>query len=595
MQTRQSTLLKRNARECDDQAQHPAESVRTQLFPISQRASSAATFHPHRVRGGGNPPPPPPPPPRHPPPPPPPQSPPGQQRQQVQTRAGSTALPVTNRLTATAAAVAGEDRFDDIEYHIVENQLQPSDRLDTSRSRSPTAESKQPAAPIAPAAGSKNQWKAPPSRLTGYHEELEPLLGPGMAQDLRGTAESSDRQSSRGNAVAIPAPPEPAARADVPLVPAPQVPQRPNSLPTVPNEAPPVGNEQQQAQGPLFWILRLRLPSPRGQASFHVLQIQVAFETTSSTLALCFEQAARSITSNTIARFTLVNTSGLLVDVDAILTVLGSPLVGLFVERNGVFVTLDHIVRHPRDFLNDRFLLLPVPPPPPLPPPPPALWHHLWFWVTVLCVPCVAYLIVFHDAHLLAVEAGRDLSFLVYDNSIELPLQELYRHGPWFIGWEGEPLSHICARITYHGDSNFWSRNPDECERIYAAKEEAFMRIARPVMYGVVLVFSLFALRVIVWEMARIRREHDAATQAARAKHLHPPPDREMIDTYRAFQVLLHQAGRVLGEGQRAATTAAAENDGHASNPRRHNNVSNAGDNANRPRGVADRHSGHFR
>ena len=47
--------------------------------------------------------------------------------------------------------------------------------------------------------------------------------------------------------------------------------------------------------------------------------------------------------------------------------------------------------------------------------------------------------------------------FWLFDTLIEFPLREVYRHGPSIIGWEGEPLPRICARITYHGDEAFWT------------------------------------------------------------------------------------------------------------------------------------------
>jgi len=45
---------------------------------------------------------------------------------------------------------------------------------------------------------------------------------------------------------------------------------------------------------------------------------------------------------------------------------------------------------------------------------------------------------------------------------VEFPLKELYRHGPSFLGLEGDSLPRICARITYHGDPEFWSLNMGE-------------------------------------------------------------------------------------------------------------------------------------
>jgi hypothetical protein len=59
----------------------------------------------------------------------------------------------------------------------------------------------------------------------------------------------------------------------------------------------------------------------------------------------------------------------------------------------------------------------------------------------------------------------------LYQSVMQIPLQELYRYSPWFLGWEGGSLLQICARITYRGDEAVWSRNWS------AAKEEAWSRL----------------------------------------------------------------------------------------------------------------------
>ncbi|GMH49688.1 hypothetical protein TL16_g00581 [Triparma laevis f. inornata] len=47
----------------------------------------------------------------------------------------------------------------------------------------------------------------------------------------------------------------------------------------------------------------------------------------------------------------------------------------------------------------------------------------------------------------------------LFDVIIETPVKQLYRNGPSIFGWEGLSYPEICARITYHGDQVFWSKN----------------------------------------------------------------------------------------------------------------------------------------
>jgi hypothetical protein len=118
---------------------------------------------------------------------------------------------------------------------------------------------------------------------------------------------------------------------------------------------------------------------------------------------------------------------------------------------------------------------------------------------------------------------------LTYESAIQLPLRDLYRNGPWIVGWEGDRLERVCSRITYHGDEAFWSRNSEECYRIYAAKEEAYLRLAGPLAF-LALSAAAIALAGKVWLLVRPARRRLS------------PSERDAVETYRALQVLLRQA-----------------------------------------------------
>jgi hypothetical protein len=85
-----------------------------------------------------------------------------------------------------------------------------------------------------------------------------------------------------------------------------------------------------------------------------------------------------------------------------------------------------------------------------------------------------------------------NLPLHIFDVIIEFPLRELYRHGPTFVGWEGESLAKICSRITHYGNEEFWARNMAECQEIYASKEAAAMQIRKPILIGFIVLILLY-------------------------------------------------------------------------------------------------------
>ena len=87
----------------------------------------------------------------------------------------------------------------------------------------------------------------------------------------------------------------------------------------------------------------------------------------------------------------------------------------------------------------------------------------------------------------------------------------------------------ICARITYHGDELFWSRNIEECERIYAAKELAALQVRKPIVVAFLIGIVFYMIKSIVEARALRRRER---------------VDPNMVETYRAIQMLTRQLRR---------------------------------------------------
>jgi hypothetical protein len=99
------------------------------------------------------------------------------------------------------------------------------------------------------------------------------------------------------------------------------------------------------------------------------------------------------------------------------------------------------------------------------------------------------------------------------------------------IGWEGASLPVICSRITYHGDEAFWTKNLDECAKIFSAKEAALLLVLKPIMYIAVFLTSVSVVRSLI-----------------RAAHV-MKPDPDMVATYKAFKVLSKQLSKGGGDG----------------------------------------------
>jgi hypothetical protein len=272
------------------------------------------------------------------------------------------------------------------------------------------------------------------------------------------------------------------------------------------------------------WILCIRTPRlcQRENPSLPtILRIHVSHNMSATTLAACISQALYSHPT----RFPAAQDEN-------------HYMVGLFVQRTGIFVTLQHLLEAAStDSATDVYCVHLEPRPPP--PKPVEWWERppAYIAAAVVLVALVAWL-WFLQMHLSVLPALERAAVGAYSWTIHSPLTELYRHGPWFLGWEGESLPRICSRITYHGDFHFWSRNIEECQRIFNAKQEAFLRLARPIVYAFLTLVMAVVIRFILWEQSQHKLRLAAAGR--------PTTDRDMVETYRAFQVLMRQAGRAL-------------------------------------------------
>mmetsp|Transcript_25602 Transcript_25602/g.37829 ORF Transcript_25602/g.37829 Transcript_25602/m.37829 type:complete len:323 (+) Transcript_25602:147-1115(+) len=200
-------------------------------------------------------------------------------------------------------------------------------------------------------------------------------------------------------------------------------------------------------------------------------------------------------------------------------------IVGLFQESDCLFVSLEDLIAN-RDSMQIYSLTYPEP-------------HKstTWLALTKRMLPVVSIVLIiylyFYGQLILA--TTHEWSADIFEVVVNLPLRELYRYGP-YPGWEGASLPKICARITYHGDEDFWRRNLEDCQQIYSAKEEAMMRMSRPFIYLLTLIVGFFTIRSLVREYALWL-----------SKHMEKP-DRNMVETYDAFRVLFRQMNRAFDD-----------------------------------------------
>jgi len=221
-------------------------------------------------------------------------------------------------------------------------------------------------------------------------------------------------------------------------------------------------------------------------------------------------------------------------------------LQGLFGYKTGIFFSLEHLLScnetSSSDYvkeLHDQIYSLYVPQPAP-----PSPWSDDWRIIGggIVLLLSILYLQLPNVLHLIsAIPMGVDnLALqtayyipLFYHSLVTQPLKDIYRYGPSFFGgWEGANLPTICARLTY-GTEDFWQRNYQDCEKLYQAKESAYLFVGRPLIFLIILMFFIWMARQWMWyEALKVRdnRYHD----------------RDMIQTYQAIQTLFQQMNRMV-------------------------------------------------
>lgn len=218
---------------------------------------------------------------------------------------------------------------------------------------------------------------------------------------------------------------------------------------------------------------------------------------------------------------------------------------GMFLESDGVFVPLSIIYSQPRAFTNDVLSMnRPIRSEDRRPvnksDAKSSIFVTFLEIVGIVAVTCASWMTYSATQRLdwdMATNklesiflAVVNIPFYLFAVMIEFPLRELYRHGPSLIGWEGESLARICSRVTHYGDEDFWKRNMEECEEIYASKEAAAMQIRKPALIGVIVLILFYMVKSIV------------EAQAMRRQHLDP----NMVETYRAITMLARQLKRAV-------------------------------------------------
>jgi hypothetical protein len=221
-------------------------------------------------------------------------------------------------------------------------------------------------------------------------------------------------------------------------------------------------------------------------------------------------------------------------------------IVGLYCEESGTFVSLLCLVS--LTHRHDQSLVYAVawePPPVPLTHKNTmtVLWNRLvpWclhtaglllatIWAYGLVPITVLWFVYTHsDATASAIWRTGEL---LNDRLVEQPLRDVYQYGPWFLGgWQGLPVSTICARVTLYGDAAFWSTHFDDCQEIYHQRRLAWYIVARPIFLGAWFLVVLWTLRWVLWLWQVYQR-------------IRSPLDRDMAEVYQAVRVIARQFHR---------------------------------------------------
>jgi hypothetical protein len=313
---------------------------------------------------------------------------------------------------------------------------------------------------------------------------------------------------------APPPPPPPLPRvveAVMPPSPAEQQPEKeqPELPPAAPQQETPQARVPDHAtrevltKPPEPWKLMVRTEPTKTNPRRDLVRIWITPSMTPETLATCIQQTCGI--DNNFRDWTIA---------------------GLFRETDCLFVSLQDIINE-QDWKSVYALTFPhfhIPVPQP------------WLTEKVMIPIGVGSIVALWVLGPTAMAVLHRWSGTFFEVFVNLPLRELYRYGPSIVGWEGASLPSVCARITYHGDEEFWKRNMEECQSIFDSKEEAMLRMVRPGLYVTALVVGFWVIRALVREHAMSLRRNVKA------------PDQDMIETYRAFNVIFKQMGRAMND-----------------------------------------------
>ena len=269
---------------------------------------------------------------------------------------------------------------------------------------------------------------------------------------------------------------------------------RGKALPPAESESYDCNDEQQhQNQG------TIRINPPSKQSTIATIFVHDEMET--SELSNCVKQVFHTTLSETFD-----NLAGLYTDDDT-------------------FVPLSHVIKNVSAYEKSSLNLHPKkkPKPPPKPSSSSASNSLLQDPLKVAILAATVGLAYYFGLLLQLVEFVVMIPYHFVDLCIETPIRQLYRNGPGLFGWESAPLPAICARITYTGDAEFWNKNFQECEKIYAAKEAAVMLIGKPILY---FFFAMLLFTVV----------HALVKASAVSK-----PDPDMVSCYKAVKILARQ------------------------------------------------------
>ena len=208
-------------------------------------------------------------------------------------------------------------------------------------------------------------------------------------------------------------------------------------------------------------------------------------------------------------------------------------IAGLFRESDGVFIPISLILQSPEQYTEEIFRIsrhLQRPMPTQSKRSEPIFGFKTILFIII--IGSMSALLMTMDVEIdfilgyidVIITGILNLPSLLVKTIINDPLKELYRHGPSVIGWEGSSLPSICTQITHMGDENFWYKNIDECEKIYANKEMAMLHVRKPILYIVIALSIFFAVQSLMktWAIQRQNR-----------------PPKEMIETYEAFRLVM--------------------------------------------------------